>query len=712
MTFGWSVRRGRGWIASAAVALLLARAGTAETSEDPSEAVEDSSLRSRIGTAAGARFLRGDSIDDRLIGLARLGSAGTPQAIGELVRAIDGTFAATGSSAGGGEERLAAVRALAPHAGVPIARRALVRVMTGVGSGSAGTTSLDDLVRETAALALAQSKTPEALRALGKALKSVGRAAEAARKALSAHPPLDLEPVLSARGRPTSEYIHALAALGDQRAFDELRSLVRNGTPEVRGQAAIALTRLGHYETVPLARQLLRTEKDASLRLAAAEILILARAKEAPEALASLYDGSETRGRATDLFLSAPNPELSAVFTGRLSKSTGLLDARLVGGIGRAGSPEALAWLEKALASAEMRSAAMYALARMPGEEATRILERALTDPSLRRLAVRASAIRKSALAEEVPNVREVIDALGSSHDAADRAAASGALAIFEPDEIESLITSKDAAVVASAARALLIAPRGARLRAAQRLASTCDPILRAALAAALVDLRSSPSVATSTLLREAESGGPAAPVAARALGARYENTLGVLVDFLRTSGDPWLRAHVALGLGASEDPAAVGLLQQSYRFETDAVVRHAIVTALGARREPPRMRTLELATNLDPDERVRAAARLGASARPGGPTTGHGTLWLDLRSSRPGRPEDRPRLVVVRTASGIAVPLAADPDGIVFATGLPEGPIDVRVAALPEDGKACGESFGNGTKKRPRAAAERQLGR
>jgi hypothetical protein len=124
------------------------------------------------------------------------------------------------------------------------------------------------------------------------------------------------------------------------------------------------------------------------------------------------------------------------------------------------------------------------------------------------------------------------------------------------------------------------------------------------------------------------------------------------------------------------------------YRFEPDAHVRHAVVVALGQRPERTRANALRLAADLDGDERVRSAARLALSGvRLSSFPAGRGTLWLGL--SGEGASQSTPPEVRVGTSSGVVLPMVADPDGMVVVSGLPEGPIALRLAPGAAGGNA-----------------------
>ena len=148
-------------------------------------------------------------------------------------------------------------------------------------------------------------------------------------------------------------------------------------------------------------------------------------------------------------------------------------------------------------------------------------------------------------------------------------------------------------------------------------------------------------------------------------------------------SPDALWRVHVALGLGHRHEPSAVALLEEAYARETDASVRRAIVVALGLHARVVPFGTLATAMLLDPDLGTRQAARLAAQGRSwheldelgSGPTS----VWIELRSSKKSDTLAYPP-TMVRTASGLALPMVPDPDGLIVALGLTVGPIELRL--------------------------------
>jgi HEAT repeat protein len=639
-------------------------------------------LSSHLGVSVAVRELDSGDVTARRIGIERLGAIGSPRALDTLVGLL-----ASGVSLDS-RDLLVAVRALAPHAAVPEARQALVRLM-GHQSGSGGDRAdpLLTWVRQSAAAALAASHTRPALEALGEALRQNGPAAEAALEGLLAHPPRDLEPVLEARGMPSVTFVRALARLGDQRAFATLRTIVRGASPRVRAEAAVALTELGDLETVALARYWLAHDASTPERVAAARILALTHAPGAAAAIGSLLASEATERAGLELALSAPQPELVDKLEALLAHADEDDVPRILGAIGRAGGPRAAQVLERELAQPRRAAAAAYVLALDPDRAAREVLEHALGVSATARTAACAAVVRHVALDDDVGGLRDALERLLASHAEADRAAGAWGQAVLDPARRVELLGARDPWLVRAAARAALDARSAGA--AAARLSAEKDPTTRAALAIALVHRSAQDRVPTARLLELIDDGGAATPIAVLALAARDDATLRPRIRSLLASGDPLLRAEAALGLGASAEASAVGLLEDAYRFEPSPSVRHAIIVALSQsdRRSP----TLRLAAELDGSEAVREAARrvlAGQGLR--ALETGSSTFWMSLVENSPATdPTGRARSVILVAPGGLALPLVADPDGLVTVAGLGRGPVQLRLAPARDNGKA-----------------------
>ncbi len=640
--------------------VVLGEAGAAPA--PPAKPEGQRSLRDRFGADAAKDLLRSEASETRRRGFARLGSVATPRALELLARALD-----TDGTARDARERLAVVRALAPHAREPSAEEALIRAL---GGAPGRAEERDLLVEQTAALALAKARTPSGLRALGRALRQPGRASELARLALSAHRPPSIEPLLAAGGLPTPALVALLGELRDARGHALVEKAMRDGTPLLRAEAVLAMHALDPPRALAFARANLERETARDLRLALVRVLVSARDEAAARALGSLLVDATTRSSALDIALEAPSPALGPV----LAKASAPDETdRFFAALGRAGGPEALARLERALGAPADAWSALYALALASDAGADAVLERALARAPLRRDALRAAALRSVAQGRTANGTTEALAAL-SRGDAADRASASFYRAVTEPERASAAFKSRDPGEVRAVARATT-EPALAEA-AAQRLASEADPGLRAALASALSWPRAAELVPTATLVALLEGRGAASYLAAYALSLRDSDTVRPRLRQLLESADPLLRAHVALGLAASKEASAVGLLGDTYRLEVDPSVRRAIVSALAERSETARDETLTLAAAFEPDTEARTRARRALAHEAPAPPSRSGTLWLRLG---PGTGE--PALAVVEGPLGLALPFAPDPDGSVTVARLPSGAVNILLA-------------------------------
>jgi HEAT repeat protein len=173
--------------------------------------------------------------------------------------------------------------------------------------------------------------------------------------------------------------------------------------------------------------------------------------------------------------------------------------------------------------------------------------------------------------------------------------------------------------------------------------------------------------------------------LAATALSARKDADLLPLVRELLSSGDPWLRAHTLLGLSRAHDPDALGLIENAYRFEPDPMVRHAAVVALSRRPESVKRRALQLAAELDSSRAVREAALSALSGQVlSDGVLGPETFWLEL-TKNPGSAAQAVPVAQLRAGAGLALPVVADPDGVVVLAGVDPAALEVRLALLSE---------------------------
>jgi cellulose synthase operon protein C len=643
--------------------LGTATAATAKPSEPTGERpTEPRSLRSLFGVDAVRPGLHAEAGAVRERAFARLGTFGTPRALELLARALDADGAARDA-----RERLAVVRALAPHAADPTVEDALIRALGGDGS------HLDEralLVERTAALALAKSREQSALQALAQALRQPGRVSEHARLALRAHPPDSVAPLLEASGAATPALVTLLGELGDVRARAFLEKQATDSDAALRAAAVTALFRLDHARGLALARRAATTETEPSVRAEILRVLAQSGDPAAARVFAELLADPAGRSSALELALDVENRDFGALLVA--AGPAGDTD-RWLAALGHTGGTQALAELERVLARPDDAWSALYALALSPDADADAAITRALSRPALRRDALRAATLRAVARERTVAGMTSAAAALEHG-DAADRAAAAWSQAVLEPDGAAPLVASRDTAIVRAVARATT-APELAAA-AARRLATEPDPGLESALAVSLAVPGAADQVPTHILVALLEARGAATYVAAFALALRDSETLRPLLRELLASDDPVLRAHVALGLAASAEPSSVGVLADAYRTEVDASVRRAIVRALAARTETGRRATLELAAALEPDDDARALARAALAAQ--NPPSGErrGTAWFRLTPT----PAD-PLFALVEAPGGLALPFASDPDGSVTVTGLLPGDVELSLA-------------------------------
>jgi HEAT repeat protein len=693
-----------GLVASSAAAQprVGSRLSRPEVAPQP-QAAQDrpGSLEAHLALAVAERLLASDDSDDRVRAIERLASSGQREAIDRLVRAL-----ADGSALRDPRARLAAVRGLFPYASRDTVRQAMEKALT----TEAGPSPLLSLARDTAALALAASDDARSLGVLVAALRQGGATGDAAERALLAYPPSSRLPLGIGGGDLPASLCDVLGRLGDQRAVPALRAtlargLVRGGSfaeepPETsledqskraREAAALALARLGDQEQVAVARSWIASG-DAALKLKAAEILLVSGASDARRALVPLLSATDGAIRDAAFRLAARSPGLeflpaaseaatSADDTGRLALFV----------LGRLASAPALAKFEVLLRDPARGWDVAFALANSAGDDPRRVLEGALANSELRRLAARAGVVRAVTLGDAPRGLDDALRALLVSKDSADRAAGAFGLMALRWAKPEELVGSRDLAIVRAAARASLAAGPDALLAVARRLAVETDGATRTALAVALAAPAGAlEAVATHQLHAWADGDDPSAPLAIAALGAREEPGDERRLARWLESEDPARRLHAALALASSPLPNAAGRLADAWRFEPNAAVRRAIVAALAQRPEPLRAKALALAAKVDPDPEVREAAALGLLGRLPSPLgrerCGRGAChvaWISLvPSAAASASVVGARQGTLTDASGVSLPVVSDPDGALVVVGIAPGAASFRLAS------------------------------
>lgn len=661
-------------VPSLLAALLIAE--TASSQPRPRERASSAvrrSFKASLGLEAVRHLLRSDDSADRCRAFDRLSKLGTETALEILARALD-----LNGAARDGRERLAATRALAPHARVAVARTALIRSLSAPSALERADPS-QALARSSAALALAKSGDVRALGALGQALRQPGRSAEVALSALRAYPPADPTPVLAARGAITAPFIDYLETLDHPRASSLLHGVAQKATHKLRARALIALARRNDPEVARLAARAHRNERHPELFRAYVEVLARAGHPDAQQAFAQLCEAAERDPRAleaaVEIALHSPSPSFARSLERLLQHAQRDQVPSLVAALGRASDERSIATLARLLNHEVTRFSAALALALSEPKAAREALERALSgDAALRRTALRASAVRALALGDPPSGARTLAKELVRSKLPADRAAAAFAWAVLEPDRSSELLSSQDPVVVRAAARTLLTT--GFAELACERLARETNELTRSALALCLADDVAALKVPNRVLEALLETSDAAAPLAARALAARDSARLRPRIEHLLASSDAIVRAHVASGLGLSQEPSAVGLLTRTYMNELDPRVRRAIVIALSTRHEPGRSRALALAAALDPDDETRELARQALVPQQlWAFVAGKGTAWVEVQEPLGDE------AVTVAAPGGLTLPSALDPDGFAGLSGLPFGSFELDLA-------------------------------
>lgn len=680
--------------------------------------VEQTSFHAMLGIPVAQRLIQSDDPAARVRGVERLGSIGTPEAVEALVEAIDQSPVAMRDP----RVRLTAVRALAGETKRDSVRALMMREVTDTtGLDGRGVVSpLAGVLRNTAALALARGGERKAVGALVAVLLQPGVGADAATRALHASPPASLEVFLDGRRRLSAPLAMFLGDNGDLRATERLRALLREGDGNGKMAAAVALARLGDDAALSIAREW-AGKNDPKLRLAGAEALVALDAPEATEAIIGLLEGETTREDGLRLARLAPSAALAKPLAAALDAFPDDARGRVIAAIGRA---RGVVELGPLLDRPETATAAAFALATMPGDAARAALEKALAGEKAqkgeaRRMLLRAATVRALALDDAPAGLREALRALRKEQAPADRAAATfglvalGALSLADALEAACDPTRCDAVLAGAAARGALALPDGAsslepllpwltRAAAEPRDAAgggpAIDDVMAILAGVALLAHPDGGELPTPVLAGWAEAGGPLAPLAARALPARDDEAMRARIKRLLEGTDPVVRAHVALGLGRDPEPSAVSLLTQAYRFEEDASVRRAIVRGLSHRKHrthhgSPYMQgfaTLTMARDLDPDEGVRSLARAALDGRDADPRLApplgveprRSLAWVIIQPSE-GRAAARdapPRAARLVRSDGLAVPVLADPDGVLLVPGLPPGPASLSL--------------------------------
>jgi HEAT repeat protein len=659
-------------------------------------------LRQHFGVDLASRLLRSTDAEERLRGIARLASIGSPEAVSMLVHAAR-------DPAGSHDTRalLAIVRGLADRTATSEVRQLFKDGLLGsISLRSAASSPETDaegegrdarlaLVRAAAALALATSPDPHAVEALVLVARETGPGQAAAIDALTAFPPETVATAIT--GPLTPALLRLSAKIGDLRALDAVHAALQATDAATRAAALDAMVAMEDSAAGAAAGRMLK-DAEPRVREAAAHALVRLGVPERFRAVDALVGDDATAREGLRLAgLAADGGVIKTLAALAVVSADPEMRALAVFGLGRCEDPLALQALA-ALARDPLRGGdAAAALARSPAPGAAAAIE-ALAGHAPR-LGARAYIVRALTLGGDEAWGTTVLEALATSRDPADRTVGLAGLVLLGRRDALDAVRDPDAGVRRAVAMAAMGDPRESTRRAMLRVStSETDDLARRVERAALAGGDPEAVVGETELAASVAGGKADAALAAMTLAAeawgsgedshRVEgSSVRETVDALLASTDPILRAHAARGLAASPDPSATGRLARAYDGEVDPLVRHAIVQGLARRTadadSPTRLATLRIAARLDPDETVRVAA---ARAQKGLPPESRRPLrfdvaWLRLATRAGEAPEERDLGGALLRSDGLAVPVAFDADGYAL---VPIVPGEARLLLAP----------------------------
>lgn len=691
--------------------VAYAEASHAQSRSTPTNSERSSSgnglptnLRSRVGIDYAARLLRSTDPDERLRGIQRAASVGTPEAVALLAQLAEGS-STTGTMRGDPRALIDLARALSRFTDHERARAGLLAIVTGgttassrrapqsragdLGAETEGDPILrTELAREVAAMGLARSSADRALEQLYAVARGGGIGQLAAANAILRSPPRD-PGFFGSSAALSPATVRLLGQLGDLRAIDLLHTATRSSDVATRAGAIRALAELGDQRAVTIARAAL-VEPDTRLRSAAAESLVMLGAPERFKAVTALIEDEATTAMGARVAERVYSADITKLLAARATVHPDReIRAACIRALGRSSDPAAATALAAPalLADPSFGYDAALALARSPAPNAASLVA-GLASGKDRALGVRAYVVRALLRGDRSHDADNAVFGLARSKEPRERALGAFARVALGDVGVETFLEDADprvrrAAAMGSAARP---SPKTDRVLLG-RLAKEADPFTQQVLAAGLRSGDADGLVKTLSLVDRAQSGGADAPLAAYALARRADESLETKVTALLADRDPVVRAHTARGLGAAPLEKASSLLAATYAYETDPNVRRAVVAALASRTtdksSPSRQRTLETAAMLDPDGPTRLAAgrALAGVASPFGAASSADVAWLRLQSDNGGAPGSAFVGSLV-DADGIAVPIAFDDDGFAILPGLPPG--EARLVLAP----------------------------
>jgi hypothetical protein len=327
--------------------------------------------------------------------------------------------------------------------------------------------------------------------------------------------------------------------------------------------------------------------------------------------------------------------------------------------------------LRKSLSSNPNDDDLAFALSQLRGPVGDHTLDELLGSKQTERAAIRIAIVRWLNTRRAPSRLDDAVDRLLRSKAREDRRLAQWASAWLHPETVQGAARAQLCSLSLAMPPALerscrqLVTPKAG----VQRLAASC---------AALTLDRRGPSVTDELLFRWAEASTLTSTCLLRFLGARRsESNDGRILDLLDAS-DPVVRAQVAIGLAASNEPSAVSLLRSRFMAEPTAMVRAAMIRGLSGHLYPSVVTWLARAARLDPDPVVRSLARAAAAGRRLDTfQPGDHVVWAHVTVTDNDKPELLARLV---TPSGWAFVVPVSSDGTLLVAGLPTSRVQVTV--------------------------------
>lgn len=653
----------------------------------PSPSSSASSARSDLGaTNLRAQFgtdlvmwdlIRSSNVDDRLRGLERLRSIGSPEAISMLVRSAEA------KNVSDARELVSLARALADFSDQEKVRLALLSIMSAENprdrnsfAGAKGE-RVTELARSIAALALAKSRSQRSYELLFSQLKDGSLGARAAREAFLAYPPPSLGFLAETRALEGSA-VNLLGALSDLRTVSLFRPLLSSDASDVRANAARALGGLGDERSLPTLHNL-ASDAHPLVRVEAATAIVRLAAPDRVSVVAKLFEDERTVMQAIALSPKAFDDHLIELLHARAVVNIAQpVRLAAIDALGKIDSERAVRALFELAQDPTIAFESVFALSRNPHPNALSSLSLLMNAPATSALAIHGYVARSLRTDEHQPEAERTLAALSKSANPRERALAALARVALGREPFESFAIDREPRVRHGAAMGLLSLTGSARASGFRALARTVTSDGDATLRTLLANGIAAGDVSLSSATEHALGGGPDAPIYARIVGEKAPRENDTRIDRLLASETTAIRVQTVRGIGRRSDAYVfTGRLHEAYRFETDPRVRREIVRVLLAMSDSPtRQQTLSWASSLDPDPGVRAIAR-GVIRSP----SGHAdeSIWLRI-SSNEGARGSAP-LGYLFQSNGDVIAIAFDDDGLATIGHCPAGDAEVVLA-------------------------------